>query len=995
MKQFLLAIFLILFTGQLFASNLDFTLLPSKSIKPGEVAIQVLPVKSKVDAKFLITTKSNLNYQVEAPESIEIKANTAQYLTFIITVPARARAGLLHELTITFIDQATNEISEHQLAFTIADNSQVDFLIPDEDLVSYSQTKVIPLRIANNGNREEVFEVELKNYTPDVDTTLNKRQITLPAGKSELVQVILRFKHKASHYSSFEVSAKAGGIEKFKRRFLVRFISNSQNGSGDDGFFLDTQLVISNDFMSVDGMKSNISSAYYSANGQLSDYVSLSSYIQAQMLDGSNTEVSDMRFDFEGDNWFVHLGSDVSVTPNSNIGNVNVDGVAGGYDFANGFHVGTMIGVAEETDEVHTAGIIRYDFTPNQRTFVLIDQNQDTGDTFAAVGYDARFQINEKLSFAPSLTVSDSPEQGLKINYVQTLKYMARDNLPILFTTRYDRDDLRETLSNEVEATYVHKNMVFRVGTRLEVAKETDAVSVTSHNGDSQDLRLAREHYASVTAPITDTITGVVQYRFVETEEIQEHRPEIILSYSKDRFIARVRTGLVNRTDRDPSDLEESLATDGWTPLMEIDLSYRFKKVLLRSRIYYEELAANNYRAGAEIGGYYYLNHKYLQTLYLKVGQRIDSFVDEETRTNYVEAGAVIHRGENTTVEVVGGIQDGDHLSEPEWFVGTRLTIRDRVEVPRRISDLFGGKRTGKVSGKICLDANRDGKCQEDEVGVPGIKVNLEGQVSASSEDGIFNFNQVDPATVSLAIEKTELGKRSLAGNVLNHMLMVERNQEYQINFAVYPISTIQAFAFFDRNGDGTYQKELESELNGVFFELIQNGKSLKKVEFKGKYSVPFNQLPPGEYQLKVIHKAANFISTTPTLYNIQLPTNDNKLFVFGYTVEQITDEPDRSWEETLLIGLESPLVQPPSYLAKVRIEFDSELIDSLFIKNLLVNGKAAEYQLLGEMTDSKEVEIRIPKDAPQQSEVKISLDVSVKGGTMEAFERTLKIIKL
>lgn len=993
MMNFLTLLFSLFFTVQIFASGLDFTLLPSKSIKPGEVAIQVLPVKSAVDANYLIATKSSLGYNVEAPESVQIKANTAQYLTFITHVPARAHAGLMHELTITFVDTSNNQTLEHKLAFTIADNSQIDFMIPDEDLVSYTQSKIIPLKIANNGNREETFEIELQNYTPAVETMINKRSLRIAAGKSELVQVQLRFKHKASHYSSFEVRAKVGGVEKFKRRFLVRFISSGQSGNDQDGYYLDTQLVISNDFMSIEGAKSNISSAYYSANGQLSDYVSLSSYVQAQMFDGQNTEVTDMRFDFEGENWFVHLGSDVSVTPNQNIGNVNVDGVAAGYDFANGFHVGTMIGVAEETDHVHTAGIVRYDFTPNQRTFVLVDQNQDTGDTFAAAGYDARFQINEKLSFAPSLTVSDSPEQGLKINYVQTLKYMARDNLPIVLTTSYDNSDVRESLSNEIEATYIHKNLIYRVGTRLDVSKDKGiGTSTSTQSGETQ---VAREHYASITAPINDQVTGQVQYRYVETPEIKEHRPEVMISYAKGRFVGRVRAGLVNREDLREQDNDNAVATDGWAQIYELDLSYRLQKILLRSRIYYEELAASNYRAGAEVAGYYYLNHEYLKTLYLKLGHRIDQFDLEETRTNYVEAGATIHKGENTTFEIVGNVQKSDNLDDPEWFIGARLTIRDRVKVPRRISDAFGGSRTGKVVGKICLDANRDGKCQEGEAGVPGIRVQLEGLQSASDENGVYTFHKVNPGTVSIDVDKSFLGKRNLAADVTNQMLIVERNQEYQVEFAVYPISTVKSFAFFDRNGDGVYQKELESELNGVTFQLLQNNKVLKEVIFKGKYPIAFNLLPPGEYQMQANLDKENFIATTPQMINLQLPLNDNKLCVFGYTVEASNEEPDRSWQEYLLLEIEGPIIAPPAYQAVINLEFDSNHIQSASIHQILLNADEIDYEVENDSPTSRKIKVAVHRNAPQQSSLTIILKVTLSDGKIEEFKKVIKIIKI
>lgn len=987
MKKLLIILLFNIISWTANASSLDFQLLPSKAIQPGDVAIQVLPIKSNENAEFFITKKSNLGFQVEGPDQIKLNANEMHYLTFITTVPSRAKAGLLHELEIQFFDAKTNQTTTQILTFTIALNQDVDFFIPDQDLTSYTQSKVIPLRISNNGNSNETYEFEVENFTPSAEVTLNTSSLSIPAGESRIAQVKLRFTHKNSHISFFEVRAKVNGLTKFKKRFKVRFISNGSTQNDDGDHYLDTQMVITNDFISIDGENSNLSSVLYSANGNLSDYVSLSVYVQAQMIDGNDREISDMRFDFDGDNWYVHLGTDVSLSPNQNVIGDSVDGVAAGYDFENGFQVGTMVGVNEETEDVHTAGIVSYDMTPNQRIFLLVDQNQSNGDTAAAAGYDGRFQITEKLSFAPSLIVSDSPEKGTRINYRQTLKYMVRDNFPIIFDSGYVKDELRETLFANLESTYVYKNIVFKVGGRIEHTKENTDVASSNEDDISNN---SHELYASMAVPITDKLNGQVQFRYLESDEAREYRPELSLSYSNGKFLAQMRSALVKRENKTENYVQREI---DWEPIIEIDLTYRFNKVLLQGRAYYEQFNDLESRVGADISALYYLNNKWLNNVFLKVGTYHDQFDVDELTSYFLQVGSVIYKSETTTFEMQATVEDQDGFDDPEYFVGARLTIQDRLKVPRRVQDLFGGNRTGSIKGKICLDQNNNHVCEVNELPIPGIRMLVEGLAVETDQNGEFNVPRIDPGEITIKLEADILGSKNLATTQMNKMVTVNRNQETTIDFGLFAISSIKVFAFFDRNGDGIYDHDLENELDGVEIEL-SNQQLTKEIIFSGKNPIGIDQLKNGQYQLKANAPEEAYFPTTPRQLKVQLPTQANNIFMFGFAIKE--DQPnDLDLEDSFLVNASNPLILPPTYEAELNFELipfeEHQLVrvEVYFENDLLVEFETTSFN------DNKfSKKIALDSNLPQQLKLKINAIFTDGSSQQKAVTKYLELIK-
>ena len=453
-----------------------------------------------------------------------------------------------------------------------------------------------------------------------------------------------------------------------------------------------------------------------------------------------------------------------------------------GYDFENGFQVGTMIGINEENGDVHTAATASYDLTPNQRLFLLVDQNTTNQKTSSAAGYDGRFQINQKLSFAPSLIVSDTHEQGTRINYRQTLKYIVRDNFPIIIDSGFNKNQDTETLFADLETSYVYRNIVFRLGGRVEGMKEINNLSSDTRNQNSQEL------FASMAVPIGSNINGGIQFRYLGTEEAKEYRPEIAIQYSEGKLIAQIKSALVNRELKEKSFNQTPI---DWEPVVEIDLSYKFEKILVQGRAYYESLSENESRHGAEVSMLYYLNNKWLNNIFVKVGAYQDEFVEDEIVSRHLQVGSTLYQTETATFEVQATIEDRDEIEEPEYFVGARLTLKDQIKVPRRIQDLFGGNRTGSINGKICIDNNENNECEDGELTIPNLRVKIEGIYVHSDEYGEFNLSNIEPGEIKIEVEKQDLSAKNLASLSLNKMVTISKNQEARVDFSVlqYPVS--------------------------------------------------------------------------------------------------------------------------------------------------------------------------------------------------------------
>lgn len=967
-QKIALMIVLLIPLGQAFA-ELTINSLPSRTIRPGEVAVQVVPVKSTEDETYDIKTTSSFSWKVEGPTQVELKKGSLEYLTFITSVPLNARSGVTHDLEIVFTDLA-GESFQKTMSFQVAEKRELDFFTADENLTTSSLTPSIPVRISNTGNTNENFSIQINNLTPAVGITLSPQVLTLSAGESRNVNVRLDFTRGESNYAAFEVVASQSSSVLFRKKMQVRVVNHSAAPSDPNEKTIHHQLVMTHDYISMPGDTQNSSFVNYSNNGMLSDYVALSTYLQAQMIDGTG-EFRAGRVDLTGDRWRIQAGTQLNPLPGINAYQTQLSGVSGGFNLENGIEVGALVGVNEFTGDTHVGTYAQGQISTNQRLFVIADHNLDRQQTGASAGYQGHFASSDKLSFAPTLIVSDRPERGKSVNYSQVIKYMVRDRMPLVVHSNIDLRERFTRYNNSAQLSFLYKKATLNLGVRSEIEKETgDEGPAFFQDRDNDSL----EFYGQIYYPVNDKVSGELSYVQIKTDEFTDLRPTLGLRYQNGGLSAFLQAGA---TKKNGTNTLGASFDNQFRPLLRLNVQYSKGKVGFQLTGNYEERSEGGSYLNVRSSLNYYLGNDIFESIGLAVGHSSseqDLFKEDRT---YVEVQTKLFAKSDLNVQGYARYERDNLTKENTYYVGVQMNLGAKSRVSRRTEDLFGGRRTADIKGVVCLDTNNNQLCEQNEKRIEGLRLGLNGQYFNSQDNGEFIFYGVAEGKTTLTLNDDELARKSVT-LIKDLGLNPKKNQKIEIDVPLTPMSTIYAIGHLDLNENGVLDDEEEVGISGTKIQIFSSeGELVDEAIQRGIQRATLSQLLPGQYTLKVLFPNDTYETTSKTTLQVKLPEQHAELLSFGALIP--TDPNVIRGLDQLIIRPENELLFSPEFAGSITLN-DNEL---KLIKNMQVQLFAGETELEVDVRPQGEniwrFDFQVPSGLANAQDIELDLILKVE----------------
>ena len=205
-----------------------------------------------------------------------------------------------------------------------------------------------------------------------------------------------------------------------------------------------------------------------------------------------------------------------------------------------------------------------------------------------------------------------------------------------------------------------------------------------------------------------------------------------------------------------------------------------------------------------------------------------------------------------------------------DTFDGQRdvsVGLRGRVNFngPRKHTRPRDGR--GVLRGQVFFDRNRDGIRQDDEPGLPGIRVMVTGTRLAlgADRDGNFTIQNMKPGLYGLAVDRRSLPLGLLVPEASASRATIAPERITDLDIPIIASGQIRGTVFVDENASGDVDPG-EQRLEGSYLTLTPANEdeaadpvTTLSASF-GQYS--FENLSPGTYELSTNHKGIVYSQT-------------------------------------------------------------------------------------------------------------------------------------
>lgn len=175
-----------------------------------------------------------------------------------------------------------------------------------------------------------------------------------------------------------------------------------------------------------------------------------------------------------------------------------------------------------------------------------------------------------------------------------------------------------------------------------------------------------------------------------------------------------------------------------------------------------------------------------------------------------------------------------------------------------QFSKLLGLSR-GRVQGRVFFDLNGNGQDDTNEPGVAGMKVQLDGNHTRTTDErGNFNFSALEPGEHTIALASEDLGVKMRASNATLRQLILPARETIHVSFGLTNVGFAQGRVFNDLLLAGEMSAADAPGVEGVRIilrpPLTGSAKALQPLSetVNGSGMYEFRNLPPGSYILEI-----------------------------------------------------------------------------------------------------------------------------------------------
>jgi large repetitive protein len=164
------------------------------------------------------------------------------------------------------------------------------------------------------------------------------------------------------------------------------------------------------------------------------------------------------------------------------------------------------------------------------------------------------------------------------------------------------------------------------------------------------------------------------------------------------------------------------------------------------------------------------------------------------------------------------------------------------------------GLERGVIQGRVFIDLNGNGNDDADEPGIAGMKVQIDGDRSATTDQrGGFRF-QINSGGYSVALISEEVGSRWRASTPTEQRVSVLARQTTTVSFGLSNFGSVEGRVFNNLSETGDNEAGSQPGVTGVSVSLVRrdSSASTRTVGVDGIGGYRFSNVPPGSYTLEL-----------------------------------------------------------------------------------------------------------------------------------------------
>ncbi|MBC7231049.1 MAG: hypothetical protein H5T74_11750 [Actinobacteria bacterium] len=219
------------------------------------------------------------------------------------------------------------------------------------------------------------------------------------------------------------------------------------------------------------------------------------------------------------------------------------------------------------------------------------------------------------------------------------------------------------------------------------------------------------------------------------------------------------------------------------------------------------------------------------------------------------------------------------------WAAVTEAEVELELASGDRFHQVFVNRRLGSIYGYKWLDVNGDGIHQDDEPGVEGVRITLQGEglseEMSTDAEGRYAFEDLLDGQY---LVREEVPAGHYATGVVEVGFVLQAGEERRVDFINAPYAAVTGYKWLDTNANGQFD-EGEKGLEGVTIRLLDDGGGvLATLTSASDGSYAFRELRAGAYRVEEV-MPEGYVATSPVAVSFSLLPGEEKRVDFHNNV--------------------------------------------------------------------------------------------------------------